>query len=128
MTETSKSNVTNEIDAEKSETMKDTLILEDKPKLYAMRWVIIFFFAMGELCNTFLYSTFTPIATDLTDIYDKKAWIVTLAASLYMLMHPIFTFPASYMILNKGVAACVKMGVVMTIIGSSIRCLSLYHE
>lgn len=38
-------------------------------------------------------------------------------------MHPIFTFPASYLIINKGSALSVKLGSIITLVGVTIRCL-----
>lgn len=90
-----------------------------------MRWVVLFFFAMSELLNTVVYPVCNPIAPEVGRIYGESAGVVTLTATLFLFMHPAFTFPASYTIINKGVAFSVKLGALLTIIGTSVRCLCL---
>lgn len=100
------------------------LIQENHMHLYSKRWVILFFFAMAELFNTVVYPVCTPIAPTVGKIFDLKASVVTLSATLYLFMHPLFTFPASYIIINRGVSTSIRLGTILTILGSSIRCLS----
>lgn len=97
--------------------------------LYQKRYVILFLFTMAEFCNTVVYATCNPIANEVLScliqlgiIYKKTADEVTLSATLYLFMHPIFTFPASYLIMYKGNAYSVKLGALLTLLGVTSRC------
>lgn len=56
-------------------------------------------------------------------IYHQPGDVITMSATLYLFMHPAFTFPASYLIMYKGNASSVKIGAILTLIGVSLRCL-----
>lgn len=49
--------------------------------------------------------------------------MINLAGLLYILMHPIFTFPAAYVIDQKGVKAGIILGSVLGLVGCSVRLL-----
>lgn len=77
---------------------------------------------MAELCNTAVYATCNPLANELIILYNSTADIVTLSATLYLFMHPIFTFPASFLIMKYGNASSIKLGGILTLIGVGSRC------
>lgn len=56
-------------------------------------------------------------------IYNQDASIVSMTATLYLLMHPLFTFPASYLIIGYGNAMSIRLGALLTLSGVCIRCL-----
>ncbi|CAD8153438.1 unnamed protein product [Paramecium octaurelia] len=78
---------------------------------------------MAELCNTAVYATCNPIAVELSYIYGEEPSIVTISATLYLFMHPLSTFPASYLIMYKGSSMSVKIGSILTLLGVFSRCL-----
>lgn len=49
--------------------------------------------------------------------------VITATATIYMLMHPLFTFVASSVIVNKGFAYSIRIGSAVTILGFAIRLL-----
>lgn len=51
--------------------------------------------------------------------------MVASTATVYLFMHPLFTLPASYIITKKGVSTAVNIGTLLTVVGASIRCLSV---
>jgi FLVCR family feline leukemia virus subgroup C receptor-related protein len=73
-----------------------------------------------------LVNTFTPIAAYLSVIYDKDPVIINLAGLLFVLMHPIFTFPAAYFIDTYGSRMGIMIGSILCIIGISLRMLINY--
>ncbi|CAD8065070.1 unnamed protein product [Paramecium sonneborni] len=97
--------------------------MEQGYKLYQKRFIILFLFTMAELCNTAMYATCNPIAVELSNIYNESTSVVTLSATLYLFMHPLFTFPASYLIMYKGSSMSVKIGSILTLLGVFSRCL-----
>lgn len=77
-----------------------------------------------------MMNTLTPIASDLSDIYGYTPVVINLGTKclylgglLYILMHPIFTFPAAYVIDSKGTRAGIVLGSVLGIVGASLRML-----
>lgn len=70
-----------------------------------------------------LVNTFTPIAAYLSTIYQEDPVIINLAGLLFVLMHPIFTFPAAYFIDTYGSRVGITIGCILCIIGVSLRLL-----
>ncbi len=70
-----------------------------------------------------LVNTFTPIAAYLSIIYDEDPVIINLPGLLFVLMHPIFTFPAAYFIDTYGSRVGISIGCGLCIIGISLRML-----
>ena len=70
-----------------------------------------------------LVNTFTPIAAYLSVIYDKDPVFINLAGLLFVLMHPIFTFPAAYFIDTYGARMGITIGSILCIIGISMTML-----
>jgi FLVCR family feline leukemia virus subgroup C receptor-related protein len=68
-------------------------------------------------------STLNPIAAELELIYGYSAFAINLGGLAYILMHPLFTFPAAYVIDNKGVRAGIIVGSVLSLIGVCLRLL-----
>jgi len=68
-------------------------------------------------------NTLTPIATLLSEIYGYSTFTINLGGLLYILMHPFFTFPASYVIDSKGVRAGIIVGSLLSLAGVSLRLL-----
>lgn len=68
-------------------------------------------------------NTLTPIAAYLTDIYDQDAVTVNLGSLLCVLMHPIFTFPAAFVIDTYGTRVGIMIGSILAIVGLSLRIL-----
>lgn len=67
--------------------------------------------------------TLNPIASNLVDIYGYSPFTINLGALLFTLMHPIFTFPAAYVIDTFGLRTGVCVGSILSLIGISLRLL-----
>jgi FLVCR family feline leukemia virus subgroup C receptor-related protein len=70
-----------------------------------------------------LLNTLNPIAAYLCMIYDQTSLVVNLGSLLFALMHPIFTFPASYVIDTYGTRAAIAVGSILAILGVGLRML-----
>ena len=68
-----------------------------------------------------LLSTLNPIAEYLTEIYDQEPIVVNLGALLFALMHPLFTFPAAFVIDTYGARTGIAIGCAFGILGVSLR-------
>jgi len=73
-----------------------------------------------------LLATLNPIAKYLTEIYDQSSTVVNLGGLLFVLMHPIFTFPAAYVIDTYGSRVGIMIGCILGIVGVSLRLLVNY--
>jgi FLVCR family feline leukemia virus subgroup C receptor-related protein len=73
--------------------------------------------------NSVLLNSLTPVAEYLTIIYDKSPIFVNLGGLLFALMHPIFTFPAAYIIDTYGTRTGIIIGSLLGIVGVSLRLL-----
>ena len=61
-------------------------------------------------------------------VFNQSATVVSSSSTLYLLMYPIFTFQASYLIMKKGIAISIKLGTFLTLLGTLVRCLAIYGE
>ena len=68
-----------------------------------------------------LLCTINPIASYLSQIYQEDPIVVNLGALLFALMHPIFTFPASYVIDTFGSKIGIAIGCILGLVGVFIR-------
>ena len=68
-----------------------------------------------------LLNTLNPIAAYLCDIYNQDPVVVNLGGLLFALMHPIFTFPASYVIDTFGTRIGIGLGCCLGILGVTLR-------
>ena len=75
------------------------------------------------MMTSVLMNTINPIAAALSIIYGYPPLMINLAGLLYILMHPIFTFPAAYVIDQKGVKVGIIIGSILGLIGCGIRLL-----
>ena len=91
--------------------------------MYPKRFFIAFQFMLVQMMTAILVNTFTPIAAYLAVIYDKDPVVINLAGLLFVLMHPIFTFPAAYFIDTYGSRMGIMIGSILCIIGISMRML-----
>lgn len=64
-----------------------------------------------------------PIAAYLCTIYGQNETVVNLGGLLFTLMHPIFTFPASYVIDTYGTRIGITVGSTLGIVGVGLRML-----
>lgn len=104
---------------------KDKLIdnEENEFKVYPKRFLVVILFALSQFTISVLLNTLNPIAVALTLIYDQSSTIVNLGGLLFTLMHPLFTFPASYVIDTYGTRIGITVGSILAIIGVALRML-----
>ncbi len=84
---------------------------------------MVLLFALVQLMTSVLLATLNPIAEYLTEIYDQEPIVVNLGALLFALMHPIFTFPAAFVIDTYGTRTGIIVGSLFGIVGISLRLL-----
>jgi MFS transporter, FLVCR family, feline leukemia virus subgroup C receptor-related protein len=95
-------------------------------KVYPKRFFIVFQYTLIQMMTAILVNTFTPIAAYLSQIYNEDPVVINLAGLLFVLMHPIFTFPAAYFIDTYGSRVGITIGCILCIIGVSLRMLINY--
>ena len=112
-------------------------------KMFPYRYIVFLCYLAAVMINGIPYETFVPISEDVYPfliinkiglIYGVSASEITLTASLYMFMHPTFTFIASLsiiikinihliVIVKRGFGFSVKMGCLFTLLGYGCRLL-----
>jgi FLVCR family feline leukemia virus subgroup C receptor-related protein len=75
------------------------------------------------MMTSVLLNTLTPIAAYLSEIYDESPIVVNLGGLLFALMHPIFTFPAAYVIDTYGARVGITVGCTLCFVGVCLRLL-----
>jgi FLVCR family feline leukemia virus subgroup C receptor-related protein len=88
-----------------------------------MRFVIVILFGLSQFIISVLLNTLNPIASILCKIYGESSVVVNLGGLLFALMHPIFTFPASYVIDTFGTRTGIILGSILALIGVGLRAL-----
>lgn len=91
--------------------------------MYPARFRVVGLFILVQMMTSVLLNTLTPIAAYLSDIYNQDSVIVNLGGLLFTLMHPIFTFPAAYVIDTYGNKTGIMLGSALGIIGVCLRLL-----
>lgn len=72
-------------------------------------------------------NTTVPIANILSSIYGLNPQTVNLSGLLYFLMHPLFTFPAAYVIDRHGTRVAILLGAALSLAGAATRLLINSH-
>ena len=90
---------------------------EHQYPVYPQRFLVTGLFGMIQMMTSILMNTINPIASDLTVIYGYSPIVINLSGLLYILMHPIFTFPAAYVIDSKGVKTGILVGSILGLAG-----------
>jgi FLVCR family feline leukemia virus subgroup C receptor-related protein len=96
-------------------------------KLYRRRYLIVILFGFSQFIISVLLNTLNPIASFLCIIYDQTSLVVNSGGLLFTLMHPIFTFPASYVIDTFGTRTGITVGATLVLIGAGMRGLVNYN-
>lgn len=96
-------------------------IVEPEFKMYRSRFLVVGLFTLVQMMTSILLNTLTPIASLLTVVYGYGPVIINLGGLLFALMHPIFTFPAAYVIDTYGTKNGIFLGSVLGIIGVTMR-------
>jgi FLVCR family feline leukemia virus subgroup C receptor-related protein len=92
-------------------------------QVYPKRFGIVFLFSLIQMMTSCLMNTLTPIASYLALIYHEDPVVVNLGGLLFTLMHPIFTFPAAYVIDTYGARVGIITGCVLCLVGTCVRML-----
>ncbi len=92
-------------------------------QVYPKRFGIVFLFSLIQMMTSCLMNTLTPIASYLTLIYHEDPVVVNLGGLFFTLMHPIFTFPAAYVIDTYGARVGIITGCVLCLVGTCVRML-----
>lgn len=89
--------------------------------VYPQRFLVTGLFGCVQMMTSVLMNTVNPIASDVSIIYGQAPIVINLCGLLFILMHPLFTFPAAYVIDSKGIKAGILVGSILGIIGISMR-------
>jgi hypothetical protein len=74
------------------------------------RFVIVILYFFINFCNGMQWVTFASIADRFKIVYDLNQFQVDMFSLIYMILYPLFNFPASYTIDNKNL----RLGVIYT--------------
>ena len=96
-------------------------IVEPEFKMYRSRFLVVGLFMLVQMMTSVLMNTLTPIASYLTVVYGYGPVVINLGGLLFALMHPIFTFPAAYVIDTYGTKNGILLGSILGIIGVTLR-------
>lgn len=91
--------------------------------MYPRRFSVAILFGLAQFTISVLLNTLNPIAAYLCTIYNQTSSVVNLGGLLFALMHPIFTFPASYVIDTYGTRVGIALGSFLGIVGVALRLL-----
>ena len=80
-------------------------------------------FSLAQATSSITFNAIQPLASLVVQIYDLEPVTVNIAYLGFLLMHPIFTFPASFIIERYGTYIGIFIGSIFTIIGVCMRCL-----
>jgi FLVCR family feline leukemia virus subgroup C receptor-related protein len=92
-------------------------------KMYPRRYLIVVLFSLAQMMTSILINTLTPIAKYLEYIYDMDPLVINSGALLFALMHPLFTFPAAYVIDTFGTKLGIAFGSGLCLLGTCMRML-----
>lgn len=92
-------------------------------KVYPYRYVVVGLYGLALSTTSLLFPVFSPIVNVVSVLYDQEVTIVNLNSLLYLLMHPLFTFPANLFIEKFGVKKSIMFGSFLCICGSWTRLL-----
>ena len=96
---------------------------EEQYPVYPKRFLVTGLFGLIQMMTSILMNTINPIASDLSVVYGYSPIIINLSGLLYILMHPLFTFPAAYVIDYKGVKTGILIGSILGLLGVMSRLL-----
>ena len=91
--------------------------------MYPQRFLVTGLFGLAQLMISVVLNTLNPIAAYLTDLYNQDSVVVNLGGLLFVLMHPIFTFPAAFVIDTYGTKVGIGIGSCLGLIGIGLRVL-----
>ena len=89
--------------------------------MYPARYFVTLIYSFALIMTSILLGTLNPIASNLVDIYGYSHLVINLGGLLFTLMHPLFTFPASYVIDTYGIRVGISIGCILSLIGVIAR-------
>lgn len=87
------------------------------------RWVVFTVYIMGALVNSLPTQTFSSINSLVEEKFKYSATVVTLNTLIFPVTHPIFAFPANWILDKFGMAQGCFGGGILLIIGVWLRTL-----
>ncbi|XP_064097906.1 heme transporter FLVCR2-like isoform X2 [Macrobrachium nipponense] len=98
-----------------SETLSNT------PRVYPIRWVILFLFVFYSMSNAFQWIQYSIITNIIVSYYDVKTTQVDWMSMIYMITYIPLIFPASWYLEKYGLRKAVLIGSCGTMIGSWVK-------
>ncbi|EAR99181.2 MFS transporter (macronuclear) [Tetrahymena thermophila SB210] len=87
------------------------------------RHVVVILYGMALAIISLLFPLCNPIVNVVKQLYNVDTSIVNLNSLLFLLMHPLFTFPANFIIDQYGVKISITIGCVVCMAGAWLRML-----
>lgn len=88
----------NEKDVESRDDRTASLPEVEKPKVYPIRWLILFLFVFFSASNAMQWIQYTIISNVIRDYYSVSADWVNWTSIIYMVLYIPFIFPGSYLL------------------------------
>lgn len=87
-----------EKDVESRDDLTASLPEVEKPKVYSIRWLILFLFVFFSASNAMQWIQYTIISNVIRDYYSVSADWVNWTSIIYMVLYIPFIFPGSYLL------------------------------
>lgn len=87
-----------EKDVESRDDRTASLPEVEKPKVYPIRWLILFLFVFFSASNAMQWIQYTIISNVIRDYYSVSADWVNWTSIIYMVLYIPFIFPGSYLL------------------------------
>ncbi|XP_060518783.1 uncharacterized MFS-type transporter C09D4.1 [Cylas formicarius] len=97
----------------------------EPPKVYKIRWFILFLFVLFSASNAMQWIQFSIISGVIRDYYGvSKEW-VNWTSLIYMILYIPFIFPGSFLLEKLGLRLAITIGILGTCLGAWIKVASV---
>lgn len=83
-------------------------------QIYGYRWAVLAAFMLAVIANQLLWISFAPITGMAAEFYSVSDLQIGLLSLIFMVVYILVSFPASWVIDNKGLRTAVGVGAAMT--------------
>nr|XP_023022205.1 uncharacterized MFS-type transporter C09D4.1-like [Leptinotarsa decemlineata] len=107
-----------------SDELKDEKI-QPTIQVYRKRWIILMIYFLCTCLSSTQWIEYSIITNVVMKYYNVSATMVDWTSLSFIIIWPIFVFPASYIIDKMGLRFAVLTGILSTALGSGVKVLSV---
>ena len=101
---------------------------EEEVATSALRWPIMFVFAVYSLSSAFQWIQFAIIPSIFQTYYGVSAGAITWTSTIYMASFIPLVFPATWLIDNTGMKNVALLGSGINAIGTLVKCFAIHPD